>query len=255
MRRIKIAQIIALLFTVNVMTLAALHNRSFIEHARGHVSGTVIDLDEARVSAATITIEGEGLTQSVATADDGTFQFELPVGTYRIRAARTGFCPIRRAPFRTSESSSIIINFTLIPCPIVNDLTIKNGKYVGETDRYKDPFKEEVFAIASPNALLELLVRYGSRQENQNTIEYRGAFVSYESASTPNRSARPGKYLGVSISYDSLMIRADKIQLDPKTVRLEAEGNVVVEDGRQRTYGQHTAIHFESGKPIIKTIP
>ncbi|MGH9928100.1 MAG: carboxypeptidase regulatory-like domain-containing protein [Pyrinomonadaceae bacterium] len=248
--KIKILTISVLLSMTNAMAFVASHQSSTTK-VTGELSGTVVDMNEARVSGATVTIEGEALTRAIATAEDGTYKIELPVGTYRIKAARTGFCPARRAPFRALSSTSIILNFTLIPCSIVNDITIKNGQYVGETDRYKDPFKEEVFPLVHPSgASLELLVRYGARQENPEIIEYRGTVVSYdEHADTPTGSIRREKYLGVTFSYDSLMIRADKVQLDPKTFRLEAEGNVVIEDGKRCVTARRALVDLRTDEP------
>jgi hypothetical protein len=108
MRRINIAQITALLLAANAMALAAPHRRSFTGRPTGQVHGTVIDTNGGRVSGAAVTVEGEGLTRAVVTVEDGTYKIELPVGTYRIKAARTGFCLARRAPFQALSSTSMM---------------------------------------------------------------------------------------------------------------------------------------------------
>jgi hypothetical protein len=256
MRQIKIGQITALWLAANVMALAGLLNVSFTARATGEVRGTVIDMNDARVSRATITVEGDGLSRTVATSDDGTYKIELPLGTYRIKATRIGFFPGRRAPFRAVSSASIILNFTLIPCSIVNEITIKSGQYVGEKDRYEDPFKEEVFPLVHPTGTqLELSVRYGSRQEDQNIVEYRGTVIPYEAhADTPTGSVRRDKYLGVTISYNLLTIRADQVRLDPTTFRLEAEGNVVVEDGKRCDKGRRVVADLKTDEPRVELI-
>ena len=252
--KVNIAPIIVLLLLANAVTLAAKHRQSSTTKATGWLSGTVVDINEARVSGATITIEGEGLTRAIATAEDGTYRIELPVATYRIKATGTGFCPARRAPFRARSSTSMILNFALIPCPIVSGIEIKNGQYVGETDRYKDPLKEEVFPLVHPSgAPLELLVRYGARQENREIIEYRGTVVGYdEHLDTPAGFIRRQKYLKVAFSYDSLMIRADKVQLDPKSFRLEAEGNVVIEDGKRCVTARRVLVDLRTADPRLE---
>jgi len=253
--KIKILTVSVLLSITNAMTLVPSYQSSTTK-ATGQVSGTVVDMNEGRVSSATVTIEGEGLTRSIITAADGTYKIELPVGTYRIKAARTGFCPSRRAAFR-ALSSSVILNFTLIPCSIVNEITIKNDQYIGEADSYRDPFKEEVFPLVPPKGpSLELLVRYSLRHADQNIVEYRGTLVPYEEhADTPTGSVHREKYLGVTVSYDFLMIHADRVRLDTSTFHLEAEGNVVVENGKQRIYAKRTEVDFKSGEPLIKTMP
>jgi hypothetical protein len=249
-----ILTITVLLSVTHLMAFAASHRLSPTPKQSAQLSGTVQDMNESRVSGATITVEGKGLTQTVATSEDGTYKIELPVGTYRIKANRPGFCPAHRAPFRVLSSDSIILNFTLIPCPIVNELMIKNDRYVGERDRYKDPFKEEVFTVANPTgAPLELLVRYGSRQEDRNILEYRGTAVPYEhQAESAAGSVHREKYLGVTISYNLLAIRADKVRLDPITFRLEAEGNVVIEDGKRCVEGKRVVVDLKRDEPRVE---
>lgn len=254
--KIKIWTISVLLSVISAITFATSSGQSFTSKQTVQLSGTVVDMNESRVSGATVTVEGEGLTRGVATSEDGTYKIELPVGTYRIKVTRPGFCPARRAPFDALSSASIILNFTLIPCPIVNEITIKNDQYVGEKDRYKDPFKEEIFPLVHPTGTpLELLVRYGSREEDRNIVGYRGAVVAYEAqADTPTGSVRRGKYLGVTISYNLLTIRADEVRLDPTTFRLEAEGNVVVEDGKRCDKGRRVVADLKTDEPRVELI-
>ena len=98
-------------------------------------------------------------------------------------------------------------------------------------------------------------MRYGSRQEDQNILEYRGTAVPYEAqAETPSGSVHRDKYLGVAISYNLLTIRADKVRLEPKTFQLEAEGNVVVEDGKRRVEGKHVFVDLKRDEPRVELI-
>jgi len=254
--KIKIRTISVLLSAISAMTFAASHDQSSTSKQTAQLSGTVVDMNKSRVSGATVTVDGEGLTRAVATSEDGTYKIELPAGTYRIKVTRPGFCPARRASLRALSSARVIVNFILIPCPIVNEITIKNDQYVGEKDRYKDPFKEEVFPLVHPSgAPLELLVRYGSRQGNQNLVEYGGTVVPYEEhADTQTGSVRREKYLGVTISYDSLTILADKVRLDPKAFRLEAEGNVVVEDGKRCVQARRAVADLKRDEPLVELL-
>jgi hypothetical protein len=230
MRRINIAQITVLLFAANAMGLAALHHQATAK-ATGQLRGTVVDTNDARIAGATVTVEGEGVTLAVMTADDGTYKIELPSGIYRIRVNSTGFCPARRAPFRMQPSNTIMLNFNLKVCPIVNGITIVDGQYVGETDRYQDPLREEVIPLAHlSGAPLELLVRYGERREDGNFIDYRGA----------------------TVSYDALTIRADKVRLNPSTFRLEAESNVFVEDGKRCVRVKRAIVDLRTGEPKLE---
>lgn len=213
------------------MALAASHHQSATAQTTGQVRGTVVDVNDARVAGATITVEGEGATRAVTTAEDGTYRIELPTGIYRIRVNSRGFCPARRAPFRVQPSTDVMLNFILTACPIVNNITVVNGQYAGETDRYQDPFREEVFRLAHPSgAPLELLLRYKERREDGSIIEYREA----------------------ALSYDALMIRADKVRLDPRTFRVEAEGNVIVEDGKRCVRARRAVVNLQTGNPSLE---
>ena len=53
---------------------------------------------------------------------------------------------------------------------------------------------------------------------------------------------------------DSLTIYADKVRLAKKTLQIEANGNVVVEDGKNRTEAKSVKVKFEAGKPTLDLI-
>lgn len=254
MLRLKMVQAAVFMLAANIMVLASLHYQSPVTiQPTGRLIGTVADINKARVARAAVVVEGEGATRTAMTSEDGTYQIELPTGVYRIKVESIGFCPARRAAFRVQQSTTARFNFTLVPCPISNDLRIVNGQYRGEVDHYRDPFKEEIFPLAhSTGAPLELLVRYGERREDKNTIEYRGTVINYdEYADSPAGSIRRNKYLGVTVSYDSLMIHADRVRLDPQAFRLEAEGNVIVEDGNRCVQVNRAVADLKTGDPNL----
>jgi hypothetical protein len=230
MRLTKIMQATVLLCAANSITVVALH-QSPATKAVGQLTGTVVDRNDARVVGATVIVESQGVTRSVTSAEDGTYKAELPTGIYRIRVNSRGFCPSRRAPFHMQSSTVVTLNFTLVPCPLVNSIAIEGGKYVGETDRYLDPLKEEVFPLASSSgAPLELLVRYSERRESKGIIEYRNA----------------------AVSYNILMVQADKINFDRRTFRLEVEGNVLIETDNRHTRAKRAVIDLQKGEPKIE---
>jgi hypothetical protein len=159
---------------------------------------------------------------------------------YRVTTRSVGFCASQRALFRTQPSSDTLMNLTLVVCPLANVLKMdKSGKYVGEEDRYIGPFDSEALPIRNlSGAPLNLLVRYGKRQERKGIVEYQGAKV------------QNGVPAGVMISYDVLTIVANKVRLNKKTLLLEAEGNVTVEDGKRRMNFSHAEVNFKSKDPI-----
>jgi hypothetical protein len=224
----------------------------------GLLAGTVADISEARVPGATVFVESEGATRTALTNEEGTYRIKLPFGIYRIRVESSGFCPSNRTPLRVQPDTTARINFTLIPCGVGNHLRIENGQYKGEIDRHEDPFKEEIFSPAhSANAPFDLLVRYGERRQEKNSIEYQGTAVSYNEydATNPAGSVRRSTYQGVTVIYDALTIRADQVSLDPKTFRIKAKGNVIFEDGKRLTRAENAEVEFRADEPIVRLTP
>lgn len=233
MKRNNFRKVVALAFAVNVIVLVAAPLRSSATQTAGQVRGTVMDTNEAGVSGAKLVIEGGGKTYTTSTTEDGTYNIELPPGIYRVKVSSMGFCPTRRAPFRLKSSARVALNFTLTVCPIVNSVAIVNGQYIGETDRYQDPFNEEVLPLAHPSsALLELLIRFKERRKDGNFIEYREA----------------------TVSYNTLTIRAQKVLLNPTTFRLKAEGSVIVEDNQRYIRVRQLTVDFRTDEPKLKLV-
>jgi hypothetical protein len=249
----KLVQVAALLLATNLTTFPA-RPQAPAGRPVGRLTGAVVDINEARMAGASVIITGGGVTRTINTDEEGMYRIELPPGIYRLRVESTGFCPARRAAIYVRLSTVTTFNFSLIPCALSNDLTIADGRYEGEVDRYRDPFKEEVFPLTrSAGAPLELLVRYGRRREVQNVIEYQGTTVSYdEYADNPAGSVRRSRYLGATISYNSLMIRGDRVRLDPRTLLLEAEGNVIVDDVKRHARVRRAVVDLRAGEPRLE---
>ena len=60
--------------------------------ATSQLSGTVFDINEARVFNARVTIEGIGIKQTVTTDQAGQYNIDVPYGTYALEVDRSGFC-------------------------------------------------------------------------------------------------------------------------------------------------------------------
>jgi hypothetical protein len=206
----------------------------------GHVKGTIVDSNGAVVTNVTVAFKTNGQTRKVVTNQEGYYEIELPIGLYRVTTHVPGFCASQRALFRVQPSSNILLNLTLTVCPLAHFLKMdKSGRYVGEEARYIDPFESESFRIrTSSGARLNLLIRYGQHHRMNGTVEYQGTKVVN------------GVPSGVTISYDVLTIVADKVRLNKKTLLLQAEGNVIVEDGKRRMTFAHVEVNFKSKDPV-----
>jgi len=257
---------ITMLLSVSLMVAADLDSTarpdrqtpSSVSQQTALLRGVLIDfISGARVPRATILFESAGLTRTVVSTEDGSYQAQLPIDVYRISVRRLGYCSSRRAAVQLQASSDTRFDFILVPCAIENVGIIESGRYKGEACREAKTFDFESFELSSsPRAKGELLLRFGTRREEQNFIEYEGAMINYlVSSQNPKEPVEKAKYLGVMVSYDSLTVYGDKVKLAKKTIELEARGNVVVEDGRKRTEASSVKIRFEAGKPILELIP
>ncbi|HXG68751.1 MAG TPA: carboxypeptidase-like regulatory domain-containing protein [Blastocatellia bacterium] len=250
----------ATLTTTAVLLLASAFNSSAISLAQsarkarptGQVYGVVTDLAEARIPRAEIIVENDRVKYTALTADDGTYRLELPIGTYNISVkGERGFCPARRAPFRVEPESTTKFDFILSVCPIVNKIIVENGKYKGEYCYLRAPLEEEAFLISSSSGTpLSLLIQYGERQQDDLFILYKGFrdSITYSLDGTTQTSER---WMGVIVSYNTLTVRADVIRFDKKNLHLKAEGNVFVDDGKQRVEAKMVELKFRAGVPQI----
>lgn len=206
----------------------------------GHVKGTIFDSNGAVATNVKVIFEANDRKHEAVTNQEGYYEIELPVGVYHITTRSVGFCAFQRALFRIQPSSDTLMNLTLVVCPKANTLKVdKSGKYVGEEDRYIDPFESESFSVRNESgASLNLLIRYGKRHERKGIVEYQGA------------KALNGIPSGVTVSYDVLTIVADKVRFNKTTLLLEADSNVAVEDGKRRMNFSYAEVNFKSKDPI-----
>ncbi|MCI0487464.1 MAG: hypothetical protein L0229_12795 [Blastocatellia bacterium] len=136
--------------------------------------------------------------------------------------------------------AAIKFDFTLIVCPIVNTVTIAGEQHRGEIDYYEAPYKEELIPIShSTGSPFDISIQFGERSEAGNVVLYKG-FKSDD------------KHLKVRVNYDLLTLYADHVRFNKKTRQLEAEGNVVFEDGNQRVHAKRAVITFKVDGPTIK---
>lgn len=210
------------------------------DQSPGHVKGTIFDSNGSVVTNVTVVFETNGHTSKVVTDQEGYYEIELPIGLYSVTTHVAGFCASQRALFRVQPSSNTLINLTLTVCPLADILKMdKSGRIIGEEERYIDPFESESFRIrTSPGAQLNLLIRYGQHHRTNGIVEYHGAKLMN------------GVPSGVTISYDVLTIVADKVRLNKKTLLLQAEGNVILEDGKSRKTFAQVEVNFKSKDPV-----
>jgi hypothetical protein len=70
------------------------------EERKSHIVGVVLDPNGARIPSAAVRIENAKATRAAYTSDEGSFEVELPAGTYRITVEAQGFRTVEIVSFR-----------------------------------------------------------------------------------------------------------------------------------------------------------
>ena len=103
---------------------------------------------------------------------------------------------------------------------------------MGSQPGKKVSFSKSFSPPSAPDAALELLIEFGSRREENGGIEYRGA----------------------SVTYDTLTVVADHVAFNKNRFRLEADGNVVVQNNTEALRARAVGVDFQRGEPIVSLI-
>ena len=69
------------------------------------LTGVVLDPNGARIPFATITIESAAARREAQTNDEGSFEVELPAGSYKITIEADGFQELKLAHFRVRPNT------------------------------------------------------------------------------------------------------------------------------------------------------
>jgi Carboxypeptidase regulatory-like domain len=178
---------------------------------------------ESPIPGAAIKVRGSGTVYTAMADKRGDYEMELPPGIYAISLQAQGYFRFRRAPFRVRPGETTVINIR----PTVH---IRNVGHGGATRAEYESF----LPIGLQGERLSLLIEFQARlQKDQNTVEYQGA----------------------RLSYDGLMIAADKILFDKPQFRFTASKQVLVDDGNELKYVRQVVLHFEDGEPMLEVRP
>ena len=70
------------------------------------VSGLVVDVNDARIAGARITVENAEVKRTRRSNDEGRFEVEVPPGTYRITVEQPGFKKFQLPEFHVGTDVS-----------------------------------------------------------------------------------------------------------------------------------------------------
>ncbi len=106
--------------------------------ANGTFSGTVVDKTGSVISGATVTATSQstGLVRAVKTNESGHYLIPLlPVSTYTIQVASTGFQTTAQKNLELQVNESREVNFTLAPGAVTENVDVTaNGLAVESTN-------------------------------------------------------------------------------------------------------------------------
>ena len=81
------------------------------------VAGLVLDVNEARIAGATITVQNDEVKKIARSDDEGRFEVNVPPGTYHITVEQPGFKKFRLANFRVRDEATESINIQMEVAP------------------------------------------------------------------------------------------------------------------------------------------
>jgi len=162
---------------------------------------------------------------------DGAYEAELPPGIYEISTEISGWYAVRRARFRLLPGMTITI--TLAPPLRVSSVALEvTTSGISEPVTTLPPPKYDSFLLPPlASAQLDLVIRFVRKRTRMGFVKYDGGTIA---------------------TYNALTLSATKLRLDRRTFRIEAEGNVIVEDGKDRTHAKGAVVEFKEGEPIVK---
>lgn len=177
----------------------------------GKVTGSVFDHMDALIPGVEITVSRGSFAKTVRSDFKGAYEIELVPGVYDVQTKQNWWFPVRRAVFVVRSNQTAIINLQPRSRDITQELVAtKKGledryTYGAQKPKYED-FRP--FADSEVNVVIE----YTKRRTHGRLIEFSGAVLT----------------------YDATSVSADKIRLDKKNLRVEAEGNVIIDLNGER---------------------
>ncbi|HEV2913729.1 MAG TPA: carboxypeptidase-like regulatory domain-containing protein [Pyrinomonadaceae bacterium] len=217
----------------------------------GTLKVVVMDVTGKPIPNAYILLETDHAALKCLSNQEGRCELGLPRDLYRVSIVSSEqFCWSRRAAIRLTPSTSATLNFILIEYQSV--VPKGNGRELGD-DEFVDTWgvniQYESVPLPRPQSNVpEVGIQFGERTEKRRRIEYR-ADLLYS-----GHSLFGDQHPGVVVSYDTTTIYANVVRFDKRSFQFEAEGNVIIEDGKQRIRVRGAKLKFQSGVPTLEFI-
>lgn len=111
-------KVVVLTLGLGILLQVGLVAQSVVAKPTGTLEGLVIDPINARVTRASIKIEGRRFKQEIESDEEGRFQIELPTGTYQISAYCLGFGLFQQKNVKVKANATTTINVPLKIAPV-----------------------------------------------------------------------------------------------------------------------------------------
>lgn len=218
------------------------------------LKGTIrfLTVDGAPLGRARVTLEGQGSTRVIDVTElmNGTYEFRVPPGVYHLTVTYPTLT--KRAAIRLRDSTVVTVDLPVVFEMIVDRARPPNWKpqerlNKGVVDGEEEAFQETLIKVSADPS--ELMIRYGKWDESGALLKYEGAPVHFIAD-----GREQDKFLPVMVSFNLLTIYANKVCYDPKTQRLTADGDLIIENGRKRDHFQHAEIDFSARNPMTTLI-
>lgn len=212
---------------------------------QGLVTGAVVDNRGAVIRGAKVSFQSGKRTVTVTASDIGRYEVELPPGTYTVSTDQRGLCPVRRSDVRIREGATVALNLYVLPCGF-SDYIVTEGPGKGSWGARSVPeHDDDSFKVRSKRrGSVSLWIRYAKRQQTSGIVRYFSAVTKW-----------PGQTVLVVATYDVLTIQARRAILQRKPLQLCAEGDVVVEDGKETRREPAVVLKFTDGQPVLHSVP
>ncbi len=115
MKQRKVIFALFLLFFIYATSFAVpLNEQSYnTREESGWVSGVVLDVNDARVTKAKVTIKARNFSREVLTGEAGQFDVDLPAGEYYFTVEANGFCRFEGESLKIKSGATEMINIHL----------------------------------------------------------------------------------------------------------------------------------------------
>ena len=186
--------------------LAVFADRQHGSDQAGTIRGVVFDEQQARIISSRVTIENSDYKNELRVNDAGEFALSIAPGTYEVIVHAPWFFPYRRKSVTVSAGKTVELETTLFVRPTHSSCGIFDSFVLKDISGLED----------------HIDVSSAEQSADGEVVEYRSG-----------QALRCGD-VDVKVRYGKYQLTADKVILNHKTFRLEANGNVMIDDGKER---------------------